>query len=135
MAMLLLLSHCCSPAIDPKEKKSGKGLVTHVTEASRMQQGLLVHNSYMEEIKTFAERFYKVGEMKRFGFLVINESFRGSDRKDYLLSSFALACEAASQAGEGWEGSAQPPGENPTNRGVHLGLSPDTHHGRQAEDY
>lgn len=45
------------------------------------------------------------------------------------------ACEAASQAGEGWEGSTQPPRENPTNRGVHLGLSPDTHHGRQAEEY
>lgn len=66
-------------------------------------------------------------KMKRFGFLVINESLRGSDRKG-LLS----ACEAASQAGGGWKGSTQPPRENPTNRGIHRGLSPDTHHGRQA---
>lgn len=71
-------------------------------------------------------------KMKRFEFLVINESFRGSDRRIIFWVLLLSACEATSQAREGWEGSTQPPRENPTNRGVHRELSPDTHHGRQA---
>lgn len=51
MVMLLTAE---SLVTDPEEKQSGKRSVTHVTEVPRMQQGLFVHSSYMEEIKTFA---------------------------------------------------------------------------------